>query len=68
MKLLNSIIFYLTLNVLLAIVMFVSGFDFTFPQIGEDNEGYYVFYGFMELVITCAILMVYFYKDLFGED
>ena len=67
MKLLNSIIFYLTLNVLLAIVMFVSGFDFTFPQIGEDNEGYYIFYGLMELVVSVAVLIMYFYRDLFGE-
>lgn len=67
MKLLNSIIFYLTLNAMLAVVMFVSGFDFTFPQIGDDNEGYYVFYGLMELVISCTVLLVYFRKDLFEE-
>ena len=67
MKLLNSIIFYLTLNVLLAIVMFVSGFDFVFPQEGNNQNDSYIMYGLLEMVVSVATLIMYFYRDLFGE-
>lgn len=68
MKLLNSIIFYLILNVLLAVVMFVSGFDFTFPQEGNSQNASYVMYGLLEFVVSVLTVVTYFNKQLFGED
>jgi uncharacterized membrane protein YdbT with pleckstrin-like domain len=68
MKLLNSIIFYLILNVLLAIVMFVSGFEFVFPQEWNNQSGSYVMYGLLEFVISVITIVTYFNKQLFGED
>lgn len=45
-------------NILLTVVMFVSGFDFTFPAVGGHNEGYYVFYGMMESFISLMYLLL----------
>lgn len=60
MKLLNSIIFYLTLNVLLAIVMFVSGFDFVFPQEGSNQQFSYFVYGVLELITSVITVAEHF--------
>lgn len=62
MKLLNSIIFYLTLNVLLAIVMFVSGFDFVFPQEGNNQPVSYFTYGLLELIVSVITIAEHFYS------
>lgn len=67
MKLLNSIIFYLILNVLLAVVMFVSGFEFVFPQEGNNQNASYVMYGILEFAISAITILTYFNKQLFGE-
>lgn len=45
-------------NILLAVVMFVGGFDFTFPQQGSKNAGSYFIYGFLEFVLSFVYLIV----------
>lgn len=44
-------------NILLAVVMFVGGFDFTFPQQGSQNAGSYFIYGLFELVLSFVYLV-----------
>lgn len=68
MKLLNSVLLYLVMNLLLAVVMFVSGFEFVFPQEGNNQNDSYVMYGILEFVISVITIVTYFNKQLFGED
>lgn len=44
-------------NILLAVVMFVGGFDFTFPQQGTDSNTSYFIYGLFELVLSFVYLV-----------
>lgn len=44
-------------NILLAVVMFVGGFDFTFPQQGNQDYGNYFIYGLFELVLSFVYLI-----------
>lgn len=44
-------------NILLAMVMFVGGFDFTFPQQGTHASPSYFLYGVFELALSFVYLI-----------
>lgn len=44
-------------NILLAVVMFVGGFDFTFPQQGNDDNFSYFLYGLFEFGLSIVYLV-----------
>lgn len=44
-------------NILLAVVMFVGGFDFTFPQQDNDSSASYFIYGFFEFFLSFVYLV-----------
>jgi hypothetical protein len=53
-----STVFFLIMNVMVAIIMDVSGFDFTFPNPDmPDVHGYYIWYGIFEFVVVCCTLL-----------
>jgi hypothetical protein len=55
-----STVFFLIMNVMVAIIMAVSGFDFTFPNPDiPEVHGYYGFYGALETVVVIMTLVVY---------
>jgi hypothetical protein len=54
-----STMFFLIMNVMVAIIMAVSGFDFTFPNPDiPDVHGYYIWYGTFE-VIACVFTLIF---------
>lgn len=44
-------------NILLAVVMFVGGFDFTFPQEGMTNNFSYFLYALLEFGLSFVYLV-----------
>jgi hypothetical protein len=54
-----STVFFLIMNVMVAIIMAVSGFDFTFPNPDiPEVHGYYIWYAVFE-VITCVFTLIF---------
>jgi hypothetical protein len=48
-----STLFFLIMNVMVAIIMAVSGFNFTFPNPDmPEVHGYYIWYGVLEFIET----------------
>lgn len=45
-------------NILLAVVMFVGGFDFKFPQEGTHASPSYFLYGAFELALSFVYLLL----------
>jgi hypothetical protein len=55
-----STIFFLIMNVMVAIIMAVSGFDFTFPNPDMPTvHGYYIWYGAFEFFVVVGTLLFY---------
>lgn len=53
-----STVFFLIMNVMVAIIMAVSGFDFTFPNPDTpDVHGYYLWYGCFEFIVVLGTLL-----------
>jgi membrane-associated HD superfamily phosphohydrolase len=53
-----SAVFFLIMNVLVAVIMAVSGFDFTFPNPDiPDVHGYYIWYGVFEFIVVLGTLV-----------
>lgn len=56
-----STVFFLIMNVMVAIIMAVSGFDFTFPNPHDLNvsnvHNYYVWYGVFEFSVVCCTFL-----------
>lgn len=53
-----STVFFLIMNVMVAIIMAVSGFDFTFPNPDmPDVHGYYIWYGVFEFITVLGTLV-----------
>jgi len=55
-----STLFFLIMNVMVAIIMAVSGFNFTFPNPDmPEVHGYYIWYGVLEFIAVVATLIFY---------
>jgi hypothetical protein len=61
-----SAVFFLIMNVMVAVIMAVSGFNFTFPNPDmPEVHGYYIWYGVFEFITVGATLI--FYADSSGR-
>ena len=55
-----SAVFFLIMNVMVAIIMAVSGFNFTFPNPNIPNvHGYYIWYAIFEFFVVVGTLLFY---------
>jgi hypothetical protein len=54
----HSTVFFLIMNVMIAVIMAVSGFNFTFPnQEMPEVHGYYIWYGVLEFIVVLGTLL-----------
>jgi hypothetical protein len=55
-----SAVFFLIMNVMVAIIMAVSGFNFTFPNPDIPTvHGYYIWYAVFEFFVVVGTLLFY---------
>jgi hypothetical protein len=55
-----SAVFFLIMNVMVAVIMAVSGFNFTFPnQDIPTVHGYYIWYAIFEFFVVVGTLLFY---------
>jgi hypothetical protein len=55
-----SAVFFLIMNVMVAVIMAVSGFNFTFPNPDMPMvHGYYIWYAIFEFFVVVGTLLFY---------